>query len=227
MYLLTQQTSHHVAGPRRCCERDGVVPRKKQSCHASLTSSRQRRILLSWKRSWSASSRSADSRCFSFCFRAAPTAASETEAVKPRGGARPKASSGGQRGSASAGAVLAATAAAASRATAVRRGAASSALAQPESKTAASTVQRCRAQPGRILCRRLARGALLQGCMTALTTTLRSAVRRPPPCFTVLSQAYKRPLRPRQPVAPASRAFGIAAIFAFHTLLCSRPNLRR
>ena len=182
----------------------------------------------SWNLSWSARSRSADSRCFSLCLRAASTAAPETDAVKPRGGAgRPKASSGGQRGSASAGAAPAATAAAASRVTYVRRGAASSALAQPASKIAARTVQRCRAQPGRILCRRLARGALLQGCMTAPTTTLRSAVRRPPPCFTVLSQAYKRPLRPRQPVAPASRAFEIAGIFAFHTLLCSRPNLRR
>ena len=161
----TRQTPHHVAGPRRCCPRfDGAVPRKKQSCHASFTSSRHRRILSSWKRSWSASSFSALSRCLSFCRRAAPTAASETDAVKPRGGAgRPKASSGGQRGSASAGAAPAATAAAANRVTTKRRGIASSALAQPFSKIAARTVQRCRAQPGRALCRRLARAALLQG----------------------------------------------------------------
>ena len=174
----THHDRHHVAGPRRCCERDGVVPRKKQSCHASFTSSRQRRMRSSWNLSWSARSRSADSRCFSLCLRAASTAASETDAVKPRGGAgRPKASSGGQRGSASAGAEPVATAAAASRATAVRRGAASSALAQPESKIAARAVQRCRAQPGRALCRRLARAALLQGCMTAVSTTLRGDVR--------------------------------------------------
>ncbi len=164
--ILTEHTQdkipHHVAGPRRCCPRfDGVVPRKKQSCHASFTSSRQRRMRSSWNRSWTASSFSALSRCLSLCFRAASTAASETEAVKPR--FWPNASSAGQRGSASAGAVLAATAAAASRATAVRRGATSSALPQPESKIAASTVQRCSAQPGRALCRRLAPLAPRQG----------------------------------------------------------------
>ena len=181
----TRQNPHHVAGPRRC--RDGVVPRKKQSCHASFTSPRHLLILSSWKRSWSASSLRAASRCFSFCRRAASTAASETDAVKPRGGAGlSKASSGGQRGSANAGAEPAATAAAANRVTTKRRGAASSALPQPESKIAARTVQRCSAQPGRALCRRLARAALLQHCMTAVSTTLRGDVRRPPPCITVL-----------------------------------------